>query len=124
MTAELATALRETADRALVNANFRGLFEDAARTRLLASALRLAEAVLRGEKPEQFVAIYAERRAEWIAQTEAGEDAFSRARAALESAVRAEDALATANPFTADESAWTNERALQQAATEKEAHHA
>ena len=124
MTAELATALRETADRALVNADFRGLFEDAARTRLHAAALRLAEAVLRGEKPEKFVAIYAERRAEWIAQTEAGEDAFSRARAALESAVRAEDAIARANPFTADEDAWRNERALQQAATEKEAHHA
>ena len=124
MTAEIATQLRETADRALVNADFRGLFEDAARTRLHAAALRLAEAVLRGERTEGLLTIYAERRAEWIAQTEAGEDAFSRARAALESAVRAEDAIAHANPFVADEEAWTNERALQQAETEKEAHHA
>ena len=121
MTAAIATALRETADRALVNANFRGLVEDAARTRLLASALRLAEAVLRGERTEGLLTVYAERRAEWIAQTEAGEDAFSRARAALETAVRAEDALAHANPFQADEAAWTNERALERAQTEKEA---
>ena len=111
MTAELAHALRETADRAESNA-------EVARQHYVASALRLAEEVLRQWRvPEDFVAAYADARAALASERQ-------RAFKALEEADAAEAELARANPFTADEAAWTNERALQQAATEKEAHNA
>lgn len=109
MTAAIATAIRETADRAAVCADY-------ARARYRAAALELADEVLAsGRIPDALVAAYADARAEWASQT-------GRAlRAALE-ADAAERELAHANPFTADEEAWTNERALQEAQTEKEAH--
>ena len=47
-----------------------------------------------------------------------------RALSAAQEADAAERELAHANPFQADEGAWTNERALQEAQTEKEACHA
>ena len=78
MTAEIATALRETADRAAI-------------------------------------------RAEWIAARYAMRAAGNRAADARRVAEAAERELAHANPFQADEEAWTNERALQEAQTEKEA---
>ena len=111
MTAAIAHALRETADRAAVCADY-------ARARYRAAALELADEVLvSGRIPDALVAAYADARAEWVSQT-------GRAlRAALE-ADAADRELANANPFQADEDAWRNERALQQAATEKEAHNA
>ena len=122
MTAAIATQLRETADRAIVRASFHDHHEKGAHERLVSAALNLADAVLRGERTEGLAAIYADARAEWITRVETSLDAFTRARSALKSAMDAERELARANPFTADEEAWTNERALQQAATEKEAH--
>lgn len=109
MTAAIATALRETADRAAVGAEL-------ARAAFRYAALELADEVYRtGRVPEPLVAAYAEARAKW---TDEAARAF---RAELE-ADAAEAELAHANPFQADEAAWANERALQQAATEKEAH--
>ena len=124
MTAELAHALRETADRALVRASFHDHYEKGAHERLVAAALNLADAVLRGERTEGLATIYADARAEWITRVETRLDAFTRAQSALKSAMDSEAELARANPFTAEEESWTNERALQQAATEKEAHNA
>jgi hypothetical protein len=51
-------------------------------------------------------------------------EASARERDARRVAEAAERELAHANPFTADEEAWTNERALQEAQTEKEANNA
>ena len=48
----------------------------------------------------------------------------ARALRSVQEADAAERELARANPFQADEEAWTNERALQEAQTEKEAHNA
>ena len=111
MTAELATALRETADRAAVGAEL-------ARVAFRYAALELADEVHRtGRVPEPLVAAYAEARAKWT-------DEAARAYRAVQEADAAERELAHANPFQADEAAWTNERALQEAQTEKEAHNA
>lgn len=122
MTAAIATALRDTADRAIVRASFHDHYEKGAHERLVAAALNLADVVLRGERTEGLAAIYADARAEWITCVETSLDAFVIAQNALKSAMDAERELAHANPFKADEEAWTNERALQEAATEKEAH--
>ncbi len=122
MTAAIATALRESADRAIVRASFHDHYEKGAHERLVAAALNLADAVLRGERTEGLAAIYADARAEWITRVETSLDAFVIAQNALKSAMDAERELSHANPFQAGEEAWTNERALQEAATEKEAH--
>lgn len=109
MTAAIATALRESADRAAVGAEL-------ARAAFRYAALELADEVLRtGSVPEPLVAAYADARARYA-------DEAARALRAAQEASDAERELAHANPFQADEAAWTNERALQQAATEKEAH--
>ena len=111
MTAAIATAIRETADRAEASA-------EAARLNYVAAALRLADEVLRQWRvPEDFVAAYADARATLASERK-------RALRAAQEADAAERELAHANPFQADEAAWTNERALQEAATEKEAHNA
>ena len=111
MTAAIATALRETADRAAVGAEL-------ARVAFRYAALELADEVHRtGRVPEPLVAAYAEARAKWT-------DESARALRAAQEASDAEAELAHANPFQADEAAWTNERALQEAQTEKEAHNA
>lgn len=108
MTAAIATALRETADRAEASA-------EAARLNYVAAALRLADEVLRQWRvPEDFVASYADARAALASERK-------RALRAAQEAADAERELARANPFQADEEAWTNERALQEAQTEKEA---
>jgi hypothetical protein len=121
MTAAIATALRETADRSAIAANIADLHEASARKRLDAAALKLAEAVLRAERTDALVAAYAEARAEWIARVEVGANAILRASECIRTAQTAETELAHASPFVADEKAWRNERALQEAATEKEA---
>lgn len=109
MTAAIATALRETADRAAVRAEL-------ARAAFRYAALELADEVLRtGRVPDPLVAAYADARAKWTNEQ-------GRALRAAQEADAAERELSHANPFQADEAAWTNERALQQAATEKEAH--
>lgn len=109
MTAAIATALRETADRAAVGAEL-------ARAAFRYAALELADEVYRtGRVPEPLVSAYAEARAKWT-------DEAARALRAAQEASDAERELARANPFAADAEAWTNERALQEAATEKEAH--
>lgn len=109
MTAAIATALRETADRAAVGAEL-------ARASYQYAALELADEVYRtGRVPEPLVAAYAEARAKWT-------DEAARAYRAAQEASAAERELAHASPFVADEAAWTNERALQEAQTEKEAH--
>ena len=109
MTAAIATALRESADRAAVGAE---LALESFRT----AAFELAAEVFRtGRVPEPLVSAYAEARAKWT-------DATARSYSAVQEADAAERELAHANPFQADEEAWTNERALQEAATEKEAH--
>ena len=111
MTAAIATALRETADRSAVGAEL-------ARVAFRSAALELADEVFRtGRVPEPLVAAYAEARAKWT-------DEAARALRAAQEASDAERELANANPFQADEEAWTNERALQEAQTEKEARHA
>lgn len=108
MTAAIATALRETADRAAVGAEL-------ARVAFRYAALELADEVLHtGRVPEPLVSAYADARAKWT-------DAASRAYGIAQEADAAERELAHANPFQADEEAWTNERALQEAQTEKEA---
>jgi len=108
MTAAIATALRETADRAAVRAEL-------ARVAFRYAALELADEVLRsGRVPEPLVAAYAEARAKWT-------DESARALRAAQEADAAERELSRTNPFQADEAAWTNERALQDAETEKEA---
>lgn len=111
MTAAIATSLRETADRAEASA-------EAARLQYVAAALRLADEVLRQWRvPEDFVAAYADARAALASERK-------RALQAEQEADAAERELAHATPFQADEDAWTNERALQEAEMEKEAHHA
>jgi len=108
MTAAIATAMRETADRAAVDAEL-------ARVAFSYAAMELAGEVFRtGRVPEPLVSAYADARAKWT-------DAASRALRAVQEADAAERELANANPFQADEEAWTNERALQEAQTEKEA---
>lgn len=108
MTAAIATATRESADRASVCAEI-------ARVALILAALKLAdEALHTGHASEPLVTAYAEARAKWT-------DNAARALRAAQEAYDAERELAHANPFQADAEAWTNERALQEAATEKEA---
>ena len=108
MTAAISTALRESADRAIVVAEL-------ARVAFRYAALELADEVLRtGRVPEPLVAAYAEARAKWT-------DEAARALRAAQEASDAERELSHANPFQANEEAWTNERALQEAQTEKEA---
>jgi hypothetical protein len=109
MTAEIVHALNQTAERAAVGAEL-------ARVAFRYAALELADEVFRtGRVPEPLVAAYAEARAKWT-------DEAARAFRAAQEASSAEAELANANPFVADEEAWTNERALQEAQTEKEAH--
>ena len=109
MTAAIATDLRETDDRAAVGAEL-------ARAAFRYAALELADEVFRtGHAPEPLVTTYAEARAKWT-------DEAARALRAAQEAADAERELAHASPFVADEEAWTNERALQEAQTEKEAH--
>lgn len=109
MTAAIATALRETADRAAVCAEL-------ARVAFRYAALELVDETFRtGRVPEPLVAAYAEARAKWANEA-------ARALRAAQEASEAERELARANPFAADEAAWRNERALQEAQTEKEAH--
>lgn len=124
MTAAIATALRETADRAIVAADAFALLAESDRLLLVRAALRLAEAVANGEKDEELVAAYLDRRALWMERR----DELARVRRNRADAERVADAadreLAHANPFQADAEAWTNERALQEAQTEKEARHA
>lgn len=111
MTAELATAMRETADRAAVSAEL-------ARVAFRYAALELADETFRtGRVCDPLVAAYADARDKWTNEA-------ARALRAAQEADAAERELAHANPFHADAEAWTNERALQQAATEKEAHNA
>ena len=121
MTAAIATALRETADRAIVAADAFALLAESDRLLLVRAAIRLAESVAHGEKDEELVAAYLDRRALWIDRR----DELARVRRTRADAERVADAaereLAHANPFQADEAAWTNERALQEAQTEKEA---
>lgn len=108
MTASIATSLRETADRAEASA-------EAARLHYVSAALRLADEVLRQWRvPEDFAAAYADARAALTSERQ-------RASKTLQEADAAERELAHASPFQADEEAWTNERALQEAQTEKEA---
>lgn len=122
MTAAIATALRETADRAIVAADAFALLAESDRLLLVRAALRLSEAVANGVKDEELVAAYLDRRALWMERR----DELARVRRNRADAERVADAaereLARANPFQADEAAWTNERALQEAQTEKEAH--
>lgn len=111
MTAAIAHNLRETADRAEASA-------EAARLNYVAAALRLADEVLRHWRvPEDSVAAYADARATLASERK-------RAIRAAQEADAAERELAHANPSQADAEAWTNERALQEAQTEKEARHA
>ena len=111
MTAEIAHTIRETADRAAVGAEL-------ARVAFRYAAIELADEVHRtGRVPEPLVAAYADARAKWT-------DEAARAYRAAQEASAAEAELAHANPFAADAEAWTNERALQEAETEKEAHNA
>ena len=125
MTAAIATALRETADRAEADLCAKRTLATVAEGEMHAHALRIAESVLAaGSAPESDVAAFAAIRAEWIAARYAMRAAGNRAADARRVAEAAERELAHANPFTADEAAWTNERALQEAATEKEARHA
>lgn len=125
MTAAIATALRETADRAEADLCAKRTLSTVAEGEMHARALRIAESVLAaGSAPECDVAAFAAIRAEWIAARYAMREAGSRAADARRVAEAAERELAHANPFQADEGAWTNERALQEAATEKEARHA
>lgn len=123
MTAAIATALRETADRAEADLCAKRTLSTVAEGEMHARALRIAESVLAsGSAPECDVAAFAAIRAEWIAARAAMRAAGNRAADARRVAEAAERELAHANPFTADEEAWTNERALQEAQTEKEAH--
>ena len=125
MTAAIATALRETADRAEADLCAKRTLATVAEGEMHARALRIAESVLgAGSAPECDVAAFAAIRAEWIAARYAMRAAGSRAADARRVAEAAERELAHANPFQADEAAWTNERALQEAQTEKEARHA
>jgi hypothetical protein len=125
MTAAIATALRETADRAEADLCAKRTLSTVAEGEMHARALRIAESVLAsGSAPECDVAAFAAIRAEWIASRYAMRAAGNRAADARRVAEAAERELAHANPFQADEAAWTNERALQEAATEKEACHA
>lgn len=125
MTAAIATALRETADRAEAELCAKRTLATVAEGEMHARALRIAESVLAaGSAPECDVAAFAAIRAEWIAARYAMRAAGSRAADARRVAEAAERELAHANPFQADEAAWTNERALQEAQTEKEARHA
>jgi len=125
MTAEIATALRETADRAEADLCAKRTLATVAEGEMHARALRIAESVIAsGSAPECDVAAFAAIRAEWIAARYAMRAAGNRAADARRVAEAAERELAHANPFQADEEAWTNERALQEAATEKEARHA
>lgn len=125
MTAAIATALRETADRAEADLCAKRTLSTVAEVELHARALRIAESVLAfGSAPECDVAAFAAIRAEWIAARYAMRAAGNRAADARRVAEAAERELAHANPFQADEEAWTNERALQEAQTEKEARHA
>lgn len=111
MTAAIAHTLRESADRAAVGAEL-------ARVAFRYAALELADEVFRtGRVPEPLVAAYADARAKWT-------DEAARAYRAAQEASASERELAHANPSQADAEAWTNERALQEAQTEKEAHNA
>lgn len=122
MTAAIATALRETADRAEADLCVKRSLSVVAEGEMHARALRIAESVLAsGSAPECDVAAFAAIRAEWIAARAAMRAAGSRAADARRVAEAAERELAHASPFVADEEAWTNERALQEAQTEKEA---
>jgi len=123
MTAAIATALRESADRAEADLCAKRTLATVAEGEMHARALRIAESVLAsGSAPECDVAAFAAIRAEWIAARYAMRAAGNRAADARRVAEAAERELANANPFQADAEAWTNERALQEAATEKEAH--
>ena len=122
MNAAIATALRETADRAAVKTAFHDIYTDSDRSRMIAVAIQIAEATLRGANTENLVALYADSRASWIAGFEACVAHHDAAKMAIVEAGESESELSHANTFQADEAAWTNERALQEAQTEKEAH--
>jgi len=122
MTAAIATSLRESADRAEADLCAKRTLSTVAEGEMHARALRIAESVLAaGSAPECDVAAFAAIRAEWIAARYAMRAAGNRAADARRVAEAAERELANANPFQADAEAWTNERALQEAQTEKEA---
>jgi hypothetical protein len=124
MTAAIATALRETADRAEADLCAKRTLSTVAEGEMHARALRIAESVLAsGSAPECDVAAFAAIRAEWIAARYAMRAAGNRAadaRRVAECAEREwnEEVRGVADSLAEDLDA---ERALQEAATEKEA---
>jgi hypothetical protein len=122
MTAEIVHALMQTAERAAVQADIASNAATNARRVWVSAAIRVAEAVANDGAPLDIdVAAYVNCRANWIDAMNDAREASARERDARRVAEAAERELANANPFQADAEAWTNERALQEAQTEKEA---
>jgi hypothetical protein len=121
MTAEILDQLRRTASRSMLDADVKARERDAARERLATTAIEIADRVLAGANHyDSAVTAYAVARENYHIATER----------ALVSAARRDDAFAAFHEAHAEwmagkgretAAAFRNERALQEAATEKEA---